>query len=129
MEISETVTRGVRVQVRSQFVAERSRPLAGYWFFAYTVQISNEGTEEVQLISRHWRITDANDEIRDVRGPGVVGEQPVLSPGESFEYSSYCPLATPFGTMEGSYQMLTESGETFDAQIAPFVLSEPTTVH
>jgi len=91
----------------------------------YTVQISNESSETVQLLSRHWIITDATGEVQEVRGPGVVGEQPVLAPGESFEYTSGCPLTTPFGSMNGTYQMVTSRGERFDATIAPFTLSEP----
>ena len=126
---SEAVTRGIRVQVQSFFVPERSAPEEGQWFFAYRVTISNEGSERAQLISRHWIITDGNGSKDEVRGPGVVGEQPVLEPGESFQYTSACPLSTPFGTMQGSYQMVTASGEAFDAEIAPFGLAEAQTVH
>ena len=122
---SEAVTRGVRVQVESRYVAERSSPEQGQWFFAYRIRITNEGSERVQLISRHWIITDANGRVEEVRGPGVVGKQPVLGPGEGFEYTSFCPLGTPFGTMQGTYQMITATGETFDAEIAAFPLSEP----
>jgi ApaG protein len=96
----------------------------------YTVRISNEGAATVQLISRHWVITDETGKVEEVRGPGVVGEQPVLQPGQSFEYTSGCPLTTPFGTMHGEYQMVDiSSGEQFDAQIAPFTLSEPHVLH
>ena len=129
MFISETVTRGVRVRVESEYAADRSKPAKNQWFFLYTVTISNEGPEVVQLLTRHWIITDGTGHVEEVRGPGVVGKQPTLKPGESFEYTSGCPLATPFGVMEGSYQMVTESGERFDAKIAPFTLSEPYTVH
>jgi len=122
---SKAVTRGVLVQVESTYVAERSQPLQQRWFFSYRIRIANQGEDIVQLISRHWIITDANGDIEEVVGPGVVGEQPVLKPGEAFEYTSFCPLATPFGTMSGSYQMTTEDGETFDADIAEFELSEP----
>ncbi|MGE5813832.1 MAG: Co2+/Mg2+ efflux protein ApaG [Acidobacteriota bacterium] len=129
MFTSEAVTRGVRVRVKSTYDGDRSRPSQGQWFFLYTIRITNEGTETVQLLTRHWIITDATGHIEEVRGPGVVGEQPTLEPGESFEYTSGCPLTTPFGTMKGTYQMVTSGGERFDAQIAEFELSEPYTVH
>lgn len=122
---SESITRGIRVRVRSIYVPERSDPEQGEWFFAYQVQVSNEGHETAQLISRHWIITDANGHVEEVKGPGVVGEQPVLKPGESFQYTSACPLPTPVGTMHGSYQMVTGDGEEFDAKIAPFSLGQP----
>ena len=126
---SEAETRGVRVEVQSTFVPERSAPEEGRWFFAYQVRIANRGDETVQLVTRHWVITDGTGRVEEVRGPGVVGEQPVLAPGQAFEYTSFCPLRTPFGSMEGSYQMITPSGEEFDAAIAPFSLGEATTVH
>jgi ApaG protein len=126
---SEAVTRGVRVQVLSEYSPERSDPANSQWFFLYTIEISNEGTEPVQLVSRHWIITDAEGHVEEVRGPGVIGQQPVLSPGESFTYTSGCPLTTPFGKMEGTYQMITANAVEFDAVIAPFTLSEPYTVH
>jgi ApaG protein len=126
---SEALTRGVRVVVQSEYAAERSEPSKNQWFFLYSVTISNEGAETVQLLTRHWLITDGTGHVEEVRGPGVVGKQPTLKPGESFEYTSGCPLPTPFGVMEGTYQMVTESGERFDAKIAPFTLSEPYTVH
>jgi len=129
MFTSEAVTRGVRVQVYSQYDAERSEPAKNQWFFLYTITILNEGTETVQLLTRHWIITDGNGKVEEVRGPGVVGKQPILKAGESFEYTSGCPLATPFGLMEGTYQMVGSDGEKFDARIAPFTLSEPYTVH
>ena len=129
MFTSETVTRGVRVQVKSMYDPERSRPSQNQWFFLYTIKITNEGTGTVQLLTRHWIITDASGHVEEVRGPGVVGEQPILGPGESFEYTSGCPLGTPFGTMRGTYQMITIDGEHFDADIAEFELSEPYTVH
>ena len=129
MFTSEAVTRGVRVRVQSEFNPDRSNPARGQWFFLYTITIANEGSETVQLLTRHWIITDADGKIEEVRGPGVVGKQPTLKPGESFEYTSGCPLTTAFGVMEGTYQMVTESGERFDAKIAPFTLSEPYTVH
>jgi ApaG protein len=126
---SEAVTRGVRVHVRSEYAPERSRPAENQWFFLYTVTISNEGAEPVQLVTRHWIIRDGTGRVEEVKGPGVVGKQPTLQPGESFEYTSGCPLGTPFGVMEGTYQMVAHSGERFDAKIAPFTLSEPYTVH
>lgn len=129
MFTSEAMTQGVRVRVRAQFDPTRSRPQQQQWFFLYTIQIANEGSTTVQLISRHWIITDANGKVEEVRGPGVVGEQPVLAPGQSFEYTSGCPLTTPFGTMHGTYQMVTKSGERFDAEIAAFTLSEPHALH
>ncbi|MFQ5789379.1 MAG: Co2+/Mg2+ efflux protein ApaG [Acidobacteriota bacterium] len=129
MFTSEALTQGVRVNVVCRYSAEHSRPKRKRWFFLYTVRITNESTQTVQLISRHWIIEDANGHVEEVRGPGVVGEQPILSPGESYEYTSGCPLMTSFGSMRGSYQMVTENGERFDAEIAPFTLSEPYTVH
>jgi ApaG protein len=126
---SEAVTRGIRIVVQSAYVPERSDPDEKQWFFAYQVHVSNEGTETAQLVSRHWIITDADGHVEQVKGPGVVGEQPVLRPGESFEYTSACPLATPVGTMQGSYQMVTTSGERFDAVIAPFSLGQPNIIN
>lgn len=129
MSKSEAFTQGIRVKVQSQFVPERSSPEANQWFYAYTVQISNEGPEVVKLISRHWIITDANGQIQEVRGEGVVGEQPVLAPGEIFQYTSACPLNTSFGTMHGSYQMVKQNGGDFEVEIAPFSLTQPYTIH
>lgn len=122
--ISSATTRGVRVEVQSAYIPERSQPDRGVFFFAYHIRITNEGEETVQLLSRHWIITNGNGKIEEVKGPGVVGEQPVLETGESFEYSSFCPLNTSSGTMQGTYQMSTEDGETFEAQIAPFLLKD-----
>jgi len=129
METSEAVTGGVRVFVRSQFVPERSRPELGEFFFAYTILIENRSQNRVQLISRHWVITDAEGRQEEVRGPGVVGEQPVLDPGESFQYTSACPLRTPFGAMRGTYQMVRADGSRFDAEIATFRLAQPYAVN
>jgi ApaG protein len=130
MFTSEALTRGIRVRVESEYDARQSHPAKKQWFFLYTVKIFNEGSETVQLLTRHWVITDGTGHVEEVRGPGVVGKQPTLRPGESFEYTSGCPLGTPFGIMEGSYQMMSEDGERFDARIAPFTLSEePYTVH
>jgi ApaG protein len=113
----------------SEYAPDRSRPADSQWFFLYTITITNDGQETVQLISRQWVITNGSGDVEEVRGPGVVGEQPVLAPGESFTYTSGCPLKTAFGTMEGTYQMVTRAGDAFDAKIAPFTLSEPYTVH
>jgi ApaG protein len=129
MFTSEAVTHHVRVQVQVQFAPEQSNPAVEKWFFVYTITISNEGDETVQLMTRHWIITDGNRHVEHVKGPGVVGEQPVLRAGETYTYTSGCQLATSFGTMEGTYQMVTPEGVQFDATIAPFVLSEPYTVH
>src|SRR6266699_4829041 len=123
------VTNNVRVEVESQYAAEQSQPFQSHWFFHYTVRITNEGEETVQLISRHWIITDAAGHTEEVRGPGVVGEQPVLAPGESFQYTSGCPLKTSTGVMRGTYQMVTGADHHFDVEIAPFALHEPYTVH
>ena len=122
---SSATTRGIRVEVESVFVPERSDPAEKRWFFAYKIRITNEGSETAQLLSRHWIITDGDGDAEEVRGPGVVGKQPTLAPGQSFEYTSACPLATNFGTMHGTYQMVTDSGEHFDVEIAPFALAEP----
>ncbi|MCB9727813.1 MAG: Co2+/Mg2+ efflux protein ApaG [Deltaproteobacteria bacterium] len=123
--MSESTTRGVRVTVESAYVPERSAPEQDYYFFAYRVRIANEGEETVQLISRHWVITDGDSKVEEVRGPGVIGEQPVLEPGQTHEYTSACPLRTQVGTMHGTYQMVSASGSSFDAAIAPFTLALP----
>jgi ApaG protein len=127
--MSDTTTRGIRVQVQSFYDEERSSPEDNYYFFAYQVTISNQGAETVQLLSREWFITDGNGDVQRVQGPGVVGEQPVLSPGDDFEYTSFCPLSTPVGAMHGSYRMVLESGEQFEAEIAPFSLAVPHAVN
>ena len=123
--MSTVVTRGIRVTVRSQYLPERSSPKSGQYAFAYTVRIANEGEAVAQLKSRHWVITDADGKVQEVRGEGVVGEKPVLRPGQAFEYTSWCMLATPHGSMRGTYQMMREDGEGFDAMIAPFALALP----
>ncbi len=125
MPESEIVTRGIRVHVESSYVPERSDRGRGSWFFAYRIRISNEGTDRVQLLGRHWIITDSTGRQEEVRGPGVVGKQPILQPGESFEYTSFCPLSTSFGTMHGTYQMVARDQEPFNIEIAPFTLCEP----
>jgi len=120
----DATTRGVKVEVESQYVPDQSHPERDYYFFSYHVTITNLGEENVQLLNRHWIITNAEGKVEEVKGPGVVGEQPTLEPGESFDYTSFCPLNTPVGTMEGSYQMVKEDGETFDAKIPTFQLSQ-----
>ena len=128
MSSSDATTRNIRVHVKAQYDPGRSNPSQNQWFFLYTVRITNEGAETVQLVSRHWVITDAMGKVQEVRGPGVVGHQPVLPPGESFEYTSGCPLTLPFGSMHGTYQMVTDRNEQFDIEIAPFMLAEPNQV-
>lgn len=117
------------MQVLARYSPERSQPSDHKWFFLYTVTIVNESSETVQLLTRHWVVTDGAGRIDEVSGPGVVGKQPLLAPGESFEYTSGWPLPAPFGVLEGTYQMITALGERFDAKIAPVALSEPYTVH
>ncbi len=124
---SEAVTRGIRVNVTSRF--SHVEPHQNRWFFTYTIRITNEGPETVQLVSRHWIITNGSNEVEQVRGPGVVGHQPTLTPGKSFEYTSGCPLSTPFGSMRGTYQRVTGGGATCDAEIAACALTEPYTGH
>jgi ApaG protein len=113
------------VQVEGMYVPERSAPRESQYFFAYHVRISNQGPAAAQLVSRHWIITNADGEVQEVKGPGVVGEQPLLGPGDEFEYTSYCPLTTAVGTMHGSYTMVDAGGDTFEARIAPFTLAAP----
>jgi len=116
------VTRNIEVTVTPRFLAERSSPDSNYYFWAYTINLANRGQETVQLRTRHWRITDASGRLQEVRGTGVVGEQPVLRPGESYEYTSGVPLPTPSGFMTGSYGMVTAAGEPFDIAIPAFSL-------
>src|ERR1700678_2594151 len=127
--MSDAVTNFIRVEVLSRHSPENSRPLQGEWIFEYRGRITNQGSDTVQLISRHWIITDAFEHTEEVKGPGVVGEQPTLAPGESFKYSSWCPLKTPMGMMHGTYQMAGAGGSRFDIQIAPFALKAPYTVN
>lgn len=117
------------VSVRPQYLVEHSNPDEQHYVFAYTVTIRNTGERTAQLISRHWIITDGNNDVEEVRGDGVVGEQPVLQPGEAFEYTSGCPLTTPVGSMRGSYQCVADDGTAFEAPIPEFVLSTPRTLH
>lgn len=126
---SDAVTNHVRVEVESRYAPELSQPQYGQWVFHYTVRITNRGDETVQLLSRHWIITDAAGHVEEVKGPGVVGNQPVLAPGEGFQYSSRSQLKTSTGVMRGTYQMVTADGDHFDVEIAPFALHQPYTVH
>jgi ApaG protein len=121
---SET-TRSIKVTVKPVYLEEQSSPDEEHYVWAYHVRIENRGRETVQLKSRHWRITDNRGRIEEVRGPGVVGEQPLLHPGESFEYTSGTPLPTPSGIMVGSYQMETKAGERFEVRIPAFSLDSP----
>jgi len=121
----ESLTRGIRVYVEPDFLEDQSSPDEHRYVWAYTIQIANESAETVQLKMRHWRITDANGRTQEVRGPGVVGEQPVLHPGDRFEYTSGAPLTTPSGFMVGAYVMETEFGEVFDVDIPAFSLDSP----
>ena len=125
----EAVTRGIRISVRSSYVPERSNPSGMFWFFAYEVTISNESDAAAQLLTRHWIITDAEGNVEEVIGDGVVGETPFLNPGESFSYTSFCPLRTEAGTMHGTYGMIGADGERFDVEIPRFTLTEPYTIN
>ena len=118
-------TRSIRIAVEPFYVADQSEPNKERWVFGYRVRIENVGGETVQLLTRHWRITDGRGHVVDVRGEGVVGEQPLLEPGESFQYTSGTPLPTPTGIMDGSYQMITGDGERFDVTIPAFSLDAP----
>ena len=122
-------TAGITVRVSVSFLPEQSEPGKGRWFWAYHVRVENGGDQAVKLVSREWIISDGRGARHEVRGEGVVGEQPVLEPGEAFEYSSGCPLTTPSGDMAGTYQMVTGEGESFDVQVARFQLEAPYTIH
>ncbi|MEO8304094.1 MAG: Co2+/Mg2+ efflux protein ApaG [Betaproteobacteria bacterium] len=119
----------VTVAVKSAYLAEQSDPARSHFVFAYTITITNTGAVAAKLISRHWIITDAEHQVQEVKGLGVVGEQPLLQPGESFEYTSGTSLATAVGTMRGTYQMAASDGKTFDAEIPSFTLSMPRVLH
>jgi len=122
---SVTVTEGIRVEVTPRYVASESDAKAGRFVFAYQVNLTNEGDRRAKLVSRHWIIVDADGRRREVKGEGVVGATPDLAPGDSHEYASFCPLPTPWGTMEGTYRMIREDGKTFDAQVGRFFLVGP----
>jgi ApaG protein len=123
--VSLATTEGIKVMVRAVYVPEQSSPRTQRYVFAYTVKIANEGETPAQLRSRHWIITDAEGRVEEVKGPGVVGQQPYLNPGDQFEYTSGCVLTTPRGEMRGTYQMFRPDGRAFEAAIAPFSLALP----
>ena len=123
--MSTAITQGIRVTVQATYLPRQSAPAERRYVFAYTVTIRNEGTAPARLVTRHWIITDGHGSVEEVQGPGVVGETPRLLPGQSFEYTSGCVLQTPRGSMHGTYQMVRDSHEEFDAEIAPFELVSP----
>ena len=125
----ETKTNQIIISVQSNYISERSDPSRPAYFFAYHIAITNEGDELVQLKNRYWHITDGNGNIEEVRGPGVVGKQPFINSGESFEYASFCPLPTEFGVMHGHFEMIYENGKKFNAKISPFRLTVPYSVN
>jgi ApaG protein len=127
--VSTAVTQGIRVDVKTQYLSERSSPMSRQYVFAYTIRITNEGTTTAQLRSRHWIITDADGKVQEVRGDGVIGAQPTLRPGQHFEYTSGCVLATARGAMRGTYQMVREDGTKFDATVAEFPLAMPHSIN
>ena len=129
MSLYNCTTRLIKITADPVFLEDESRPEDSYYVWSYTIVIKNTGEEIVQLLNRHWKITDAYGRVQEVRGAGVVGEQPVLEPGDSFEYTSGTPLATPTGIMAGSYEMTTNSGERFDAEVPAFSLDCPYAVH
>jgi len=122
MSDSHAITEGIRVHVHARYLPQHSHPEQGQWLYTYTIRITNDGDEAAQLLTRHWIIEDELGRIEEVRGPGVVGCTPELKPGQAFEYSSYCPLPTPTGSMQGSFEMRRPSGERFDATVAGFRL-------
>ncbi|HLQ26739.1 MAG TPA: Co2+/Mg2+ efflux protein ApaG [Acidiferrobacterales bacterium] len=125
----ETPKHFIEIDVKTTYVSAQSAPGANRYVFAYTITITNAGTTAAKLMARHWIITDANNKVQEVRGEGVVGEQPYLVPGMSFQYTSGTMIETPVGSMRGSYQMVAEDGTEFDAEIPPFMLSMPRTLH
>ncbi len=126
--LERALTNGIQIEVESSYVPEHSDPHS--FFFKYRVRIENSGEKPVQLLSRHWIITDGNGHIEEVKGPGVIGQQPRLQPGQAFEYESFCPLATATGFMRGTYQMVClKSGDHFDVEIPQFFLVEPSSFH
>lgn len=126
---SEAETAGVRVRIHARYSPEHSDPPMSRWFFLYTIQISNVGDTTIQLLNRHWTIIDGTGHTQEVHGPGVVGEQPILEPGQSFEYTSGCPLPTPFGSMAGNFEMQRADGTLFEAEAALFQLIQPESIH
>ncbi len=128
-EMSASKPQQIRVEAIAQFVPEQSEPAAGRYVFAYRITISNQGKQPAQLLTRHWIITDSDGLVQEVRGVGVIGEQPQLAPGASFAYTSGCVIATPVGTMRGSYRIRTEDGQLFDTEIPEFLLAESGALH
>ncbi len=123
-------TQGIQIEVHTRYVPEQSDKASNYFFFSYQIRIHNNSEQPVQLLSRHWIITDGRGRVEEVKGPGVVGQQPMIAPGGEFEYESFCPLGTPTGVMRGTYQMLVvANGELFNADIPQFFLSEPSSFH
>ncbi len=127
--MNTSITHKIRVDVSTSYVDDQSKPDESRYVFSYTITIHNEGTVPAKLLTRHWLITDANGKVQEVRGEGVVGEQPHLQPGQGFRYSSGAVIETPVGAMQGSYQMMADDGAHFDAQIAPFRLAKPGLLH
>ena len=127
--MTETKTNQITIVVQPNYIPARSDPSRPVFFFAYHITITNEGNEPVQLKNRYWHITDGNGNIEEVRGPGVVGNQPHLKSGESFEYTSFCPLPTEFGVMHGHFEMIYDNGKKFNTKISPFRLSVPYSVN
>ena len=125
----ETITDQVNITVQPNYIPERSDPSKPIYFFSYHITIINTGQETIQLKNRYWHITDGNGNIEEVRGPGVVGKKPFLKQGESFEYTSFCPLPTEFGVMHGHFEMIYENGKKINAKIAPFRLTIPFSVN
>ncbi len=126
---SEAETAGIRVGVVARYSPEYSSPSSSRWFFLYTIRISNESDGAVQLLNRHWTIVDGTGHSEEVHGPGVVGDQPILEPGQAFEYTSGCPLSTPFGSMAGIFDMQRADGSPFEAEVACFELIQPGSIH
>jgi ApaG protein len=127
--MNEADINNIRVDVETRYIEDQSNPEQNYYVFAYTITIQNKGQQSAQLLTRHWVITDSNQKVQEVRGDGVVGEQPMLKPGEQFVYTSGTMLETAVGTMKGSYQMLADDGSQFDATVDEFVLSTPRVLH
>lgn len=123
--VATAVTEDIQVSVRPRYSEEHSHPERGQWCFIYEITIRNQGPSPARLIDRHWVITDAVGKVEEVKGPGVVGEQPRLESGQSFRYASICPLGTPFGTMRGTYGMVRDNGERFDVEVPEFMLAQP----
>lgn len=127
--MSETVTKKIRILVEPEYLPHRSDPTKPVYFFAYHITITNESNKKTQLVSRYWQITDSSGNVEEIRGPGVVGKKPILAAGESFKYTSFCPLPTEFGVMRGSFLMLQDDGKEIDALIKPFKLAIPFSVN